>query len=144
MLQHKENSYNMYSFFKIHLISPTHLIKLFQSFWHSRLELFVSIPQFPWQFHLPDMNCADQYFNIKRYRKWSPFWPLYPDHVYSFAGRPLSMFLYVVAIKLITYFDDNDNGFCELCWWHKYFLRWHQLLCQTQAHSDTIWKDFQL
>ena len=91
--------------------------------------------------------------------KWSPFWPLYPYHVGNFAGllflhvslcmlfQPSSSLISMITtrdikgvqtgdqeIKMVNFADDD------------YFLRWHQLLCQTQAHSlsDTIREVFQL
>ena len=65
---------------------------------------------------------------------------------------PLSMFLYIAATKVVAHFSDNDMGlkvgdqeikivkFVD----DEHFLRWNQLLCQAQAHFDTIREVFQL
>ena len=90
--------------------------------------------------------------NLKT-KKLCPLWPLYLRHVRSFADCPLSMFLYVVATKVVTDFNDNDKRLKvyrqetkkSIQWtlpMKTTFSKWHQQLCQTQVLSDTLFEGF--
>ena len=67
---------------------------------------------------------------------------------------PHSMFLFVVATKIVTHFNDNVTGLkidtqetkkskSWILLMAQKFFRWHQLLCQTQAHFHTTLGGFQ-
>ena len=119
-------------------MSPTHLLKIYQSFWHSHLELFVSVPQFPRQI-ICLIWIAQISIHSKNEIKWSPFWPLY--HVGNFAGLlslSLSLHVYVCCCKQgLTHFNDKDKERLKvyrqetkksICWWRTFYF-WGDINC---------------
>ena len=76
------------------MISPTHLIKLWQNFLLPFLNFYDNFIHLAW---------IVQKTNLK-IKKWSPLWLLY---VISLQDCLLFMFLYVVTTKILTHFSDT-------------------------------------